>query len=82
MTNHNQIRYATELATTLRRGGFEAHTTSDLEKRKAALVTRKEAQQKRNDPQITHTIADLAAIQLVRCVLLCVARCTWPITTR
>lgn len=59
-------RYATELATTLRRGGFEAHPTSDLEKRKEALLTRKEAQQKRNDPQITHTIADLAAIQLVR----------------
>jgi len=58
-------RYATELATTLRRGGFEAHTTSDLEKRKAGLLTKKEAQQQRNDPQITHTIADLAAIQLV-----------------
>ena len=55
-----------ELATTLRRGGFEAHPTSDLEKRKRDLLARKAAQQKRNDPQITHTIADLAAIQLVR----------------
>ena len=62
-------RYATELATTLRRGGFEAHTTSDLEKRKAGLLAKKEAQQKRNDPQITHTIADLAAIQLVSCIV-------------
>lgn len=59
-------QYATELATKLRRGGFEAHPTSDLEKRKDSLLARKAAQQKRNDPQITHTIADLAAIQLVR----------------
>ena len=35
------------------------------DKRKATLESRREAQQKRNDPQITHTIADLAAIQLV-----------------
>ena len=35
------------------------------DKRKATLESRREAQQKRNDPQITHTIADLAAIQHV-----------------
>ena len=57
--------FATALATTLRRGGMERRPTSELKAKRAQLETLRKAQEERVDPQITHTIADLNAIDLV-----------------
>jgi hypothetical protein len=57
--------FATELATTLRRSGFETQTTDILQQRLLKLDNLHARQKERNDPQITHTIADMNAIKLV-----------------
>eukprot|EP01052_Picozoa_sp_SAG31_P037971 SAG31_NODE_4989_length_2817_cov_1.583517_3_plen_75_part_00 len=57
--------FATDLATTLRRSGFEDLSTNELKSRLVKLDALHKAQGARNDPQITHTIADINAIKMV-----------------